>query len=241
MRLSIIIPAFNEARFVGSTIEALKAALAANCHHFEFHEIIVCDNNSSDETARIAQELGARVVFEEHNQISRARNTGAKVATGDWLLFVDADTIVSPATISELIDQVETARYAGGGGEIRMATEYIPARLLVWLVVKIFRLFRWAGGAFVFCRADAFREIGGFDEAVYAGEEVFFCRKLKRWGKARRLKFAFLARAPVMTSARKTKTHGLLAFFKIVVRGIFRPRSTIRSREHLDYFYDGRR
>lgn len=241
MRLSIIIPAFNEAKYIRATLDALRGALEVNRERLEFAEVIVCDNNSTDATASIAQELGAQVVFEPHNQISRARNAGAKTALGDWFLFVDADTIVLPETISELIDCIGTRRFVGGGGEIRMATQHIPTRLLVMFVVKTFRLFRWAGGAFVFCRADAFREIGGFDEEIYAGEEIFFCRKLKRWGRTEKLKFAFLVRAPVVTSARKMKTHGLFAFFKIVVRGIFRPRSTIRSRDHLDFFYDGKR
>ena len=55
-------------------------------------ELIVCDNNSTDRTAEIARNAGARVVFEPVNQIARARNRGAAAATGDWLIFVDADS-----------------------------------------------------------------------------------------------------------------------------------------------------
>ena len=55
-------------------------------------ELIVCDNNSSDATPAIAAAAGARVVFEPVNQIGRARNAAAAAATGDWLVFVDADS-----------------------------------------------------------------------------------------------------------------------------------------------------
>lgn len=241
MRLSIVIPAFNEANYLAATIGALKSAIQANQERIEFSEIIVCDNNSTDATSQVARDLGAKVVFEPHNQISRARNTGARAASGDWLLFVDADTIVSAITLGELAETVATGRIVGGGGALRMDTTHLATRMLTFILVKAFRLLKWAGGAFVFCRADAFQAIGGFDENVYAGEEVFFCRKLKSHGRASGLDFAFLVKAPIMTSARKLKTHGLGAFSKIVLRGMFRPLSTIRSRKHLDYFYDGKR
>lgn len=241
MRLSIVIPAYNEANYLAGTIEALKAAISAHQERLEFSEIIVCNNNSTDATSQVARDLGAKVVFEPHNQIARARNTGARASSGDWLLFVDADTLVAPATLGELIDVVSTGRFVGGGGTLCLDTSHVPTRMLTFFLVKAFRFFKWAGGAFVFCRADAFREIGGFDETVYAAEEVLFCRKLKRHGRTMGLDFAFLVKAPIMTSARKLKTHGLGAFSKIVLRGIFRPLSTIRSRKHLDYFYDGKR
>jgi glycosyltransferase involved in cell wall biosynthesis len=241
MRLSIVIPAFNEANYLAATIGALKSALEANQDRIEFSEIIVCDNNSTDATSQVARDLGAKVVFESHNQISRARNTGAKAASGDWLLFVDADTIVSAITLGELAESVATGRIVGGGGALRMDTSHLATRMLTFILVKAFRLLKWAGGAFIFCRADAFQAIGGFDENVYAGEEVFFCRKLKRQGRAMGLGFAFLHKDPVMTSSRKLKTHGLGSFLKIVFRGMFRPLSTVRSREHLGYFYDGKR
>lgn len=58
-------------------------------------EIIVCDNNSTDDTSNTATSYSARVVFEPFNQISSARNAAARVAKGDWLVFIDADTQVS--------------------------------------------------------------------------------------------------------------------------------------------------
>src|SRR4051812_9742310 len=96
MKVSLIIPAFNEERLIGETLSAVKIASAAFTRRGWDTELIVCDNNSTDRTNQIAQEAGARVVFEPVNQIARARNTGAAAATGEWLLFVDADSQPSP-------------------------------------------------------------------------------------------------------------------------------------------------
>lgn len=90
MLLSIIIPAFNEEALIGENISLIMKALDGSKFRNHDWEIIVCNNNSSDDTEKAAKASGARVVFEEHNQISRARNTGAKSATRDWLLFIDA-------------------------------------------------------------------------------------------------------------------------------------------------------
>ena len=54
--------------------------------------MLVCDNNSTDHTGEIAEAAGARVVFEKHNQISRARNAPGNAAKGEWIIFIDADS-----------------------------------------------------------------------------------------------------------------------------------------------------
>jgi len=76
---SVIVPAFNEEAFLGHTLDALRQAMATVSLH---GEVIVTDNNSTDTTAEIAAASGAKVVFEPVNQISRARNAGARQAAG---------------------------------------------------------------------------------------------------------------------------------------------------------------
>jgi len=241
MNLSIVIPAFNEERTLPACVGALRAALDANAARLARYELIVTDNNSSDRTGDVARELGATVVFEPHNQISRARNAGAAAATGDWLLFVDADTLVSAETLADMLDAIESGKYVGGGCAVRFDRATGVSRVLVPLIVTTFRMLRWAGGSFVFCRTEAFREVGGFSEAHYAAEEVFLSRALKAWGRRRGLRFAFLTRRAVVTSSRKLRTHGLGAFLRIALRAAVRPRQTLGSREHLAFFYDGKR
>jgi glycosyltransferase involved in cell wall biosynthesis len=87
--ISIVIPAYNESDYLGDTLAAVGEAAASYAGPVE---IIVVDNNSTDDTAKIAAAGGAVVVFEGKNQIARARNAGAAVASGDCLVFVDADT-----------------------------------------------------------------------------------------------------------------------------------------------------
>ena len=102
MRISIVIPAFNEEKFIARSLRKIKAATDAFSELGWGNEIIVCDNNSTDRTADKARAAGARVVFEPVNQISRARNRGAAKASGDWLLFVDADCVVHEDTLTLL-------------------------------------------------------------------------------------------------------------------------------------------
>ncbi len=90
MKLSFVIPAWNEEELLGATIKSIQQS----AKEFEY-EIIVADDASDDRTAEIAAELGSIVVRCDNRQIGLTRNDGAAVATGDLLIFVDADTIVS--------------------------------------------------------------------------------------------------------------------------------------------------
>jgi glycosyltransferase involved in cell wall biosynthesis len=91
VRLSVVVPAFNEERLLAGSLAATRDAMRVFDEAGWATELIVCDNNSTDRTAEIAREAGAAVVFEP-NQIAWARNAGAARASGDWLLFVDADS-----------------------------------------------------------------------------------------------------------------------------------------------------
>src|SRR5580698_7482579 len=92
VKISIVVPAFNEERLLGDSLGRINLAANAFQRRGWTTELIVCDNNSTDKTPQIARAAGATVVFEPVNQIARARNRGAEAATGDWLVFVDADS-----------------------------------------------------------------------------------------------------------------------------------------------------
>ena len=89
---SVIIPAYNEEVLLAGTIAEIRRVMDDLLPIDG--EMIVVDNNSVDRTPKIATDAGARVVFEPINQISRARNAGAREAKGKYLFFVDADTVV---------------------------------------------------------------------------------------------------------------------------------------------------
>ena len=207
MECSIVIPAYNEAEYLPDTLDSVRSASAAvfpdgGC------EIIVVDNNSTDETARIAAEHGAgvRVVFEPVNQISRARNTGARSAAGRFLLFLDADTRLSAPLFERALSHLRSHQCVGGGVVVALDRPLTP--VAQWTVNTWNRLSQRQGlaaGCFIYCLREAWDAVGGFSERVYAGEEIWFSRRLRRWGRGRGLGFRIIADIPIRTSGRKVE------------------------------------
>lgn len=198
---SIVIPAYNEEDYLPQTLASLKEAMDA--HPELSGEIVVTDNNSTDRTAEIAEESGARVIFEKHRQIARARNAGGREALGRYLIFVDGDTRVSPALLTKTLTALESGSCCGGGTIVEYDGPLSPfaARgLRLWIFLS--RNLKWACGAYVFCTREAFLGTGGFDERYYASEEVHFSRALRLWGRTRGQAFVILEE-PIITSSRK--------------------------------------
>ena len=202
MRYTIVVPAWNEAEFIGPCVERVRAAMAGVPGHAG--ELVVVDNNSTDATAEIARAGGARVVFEPVNRIARARNAGARTADGDALVFVDADSWCDATLLGAALGRLASGEVVGGGSTIapdRPVTGGARRGLDFWN--RIGTTLKLAAGCFVYCRRDAFEAVGGFSDKVYAGEEIFLSRALKRWGRRRGLAFEVLEEAPVVTSVRK--------------------------------------
>ena len=200
MFLSIIIPAYNEALVLAATMKQIKEALQGITHAFE---IIVCDNNSSDQTALLAFRAGAKVVCEPINQISRARNTGAKIANGEWLLFIDADTYPSKAFMEDFFDLIKNEQLIGGGSTVEVVDGTLFNKLRMERLNPLMRWGNWCGGAFLFVKAKAFKSIGGFSLELYALEEIDFVIRLKKLARREKKYFKVLHKNPVYTSGRK--------------------------------------
>jgi glycosyltransferase involved in cell wall biosynthesis len=241
MHLSIIIPAFNEELLIEACLKSVHASLVANAKPDLTSEIIVVDNNSTDNTAELARRAGAQVVFEPVNQIGRARNTGAAVATGDWLLFVDADSILNPGLLGDILRLIEEGRIVGCGSAIKMQDLpwWASGVLRLWTATSV--LFRWAAGALVVSRADAFRDVGGFDQELYAADEITLSEKLKKWGRPRSLEFPILTKHPLESSPRKVQLYSAGEIFGQIARVLLSPRRSLQDKKHLSVWYDGRR
>ncbi|MEM7201404.1 MAG: glycosyltransferase [Planctomycetota bacterium] len=226
--LSIIVPAHNEERLLGATLNALQAAargldLAT--------EIVVVDDASTDRTAAVAVAAGARVVAIDRRQIAAARNAGAAASEGELLLFVDADTLVDADVVQGAVAALRAGAVAGGASVAfdgivpRWASRGLP------VLLRLFRCARVAAGCFLFCRRAAFDAVGGFDEKLYASEEVAFSRAMVRQGDV-----VFLPQT-VVTSGRKLRRFSgwqiARMFFGQALRGPW----SYRSRRGLEFWY----
>jgi len=241
MRVSVIIPAFNEEQLLGESLRQVNAAMTAFARRNWPTELIVCDNNSTDRTAEVARAAGANVVFEPVNQIGRARNRGAEAATGDWLIFVDADTHPSPELFDDVAAQIESRRCLAGGSTVRLEAGYPIGNLIMHLWNTVSRTFHLAAGSFIFCDAIAFRQVGGFDIEFYASEEIELSKSLKKLARAERKKVVILHRHPILTSARKLRLYTARELFLFTIRTMFSGGKTLNSRESCHPWYDGRR
>jgi glycosyltransferase involved in cell wall biosynthesis len=202
---------------------------------------VVCDNNSTDRTAQIARAAGAQVVFEPHNQISRARNAGARAALGEWLVFVDADSTPSRALFEDLRAAIDGGRVLGGGSTIAVDSPALSVRAVLGAWNALSRTLRWAAGAFVYCEAAAFRAVGGFSEELYASEELDLSQRLKRLARERGREFRILHSHPLLTSKRKMDLYGWRELLPVFGRFLLHPRRMLRSAKECSPWYDGRR
>lgn len=241
MKISIVVPAFNEEKLLPASLRAMKASARAFHDRGWETELIVCDNNSTDRTADVARTEGARVVFEPINQIARARNCGAAAATGDWLLFIDADSQPSRELFADVADAIASGKYIAGGATVRLDA-WFPG---MWLFVALWnltsRVKKWCAGSFIFCEAESFRAIGGFSSELFVSEELDLSQRLAALAKSRSKKMIILRRHPLLTSARKMRLYGHGPHLKFLLKLILGRGRVLRQREQCAIWYDGRR
>ncbi|GAB4283861.1 MAG: glycosyltransferase [Candidatus Rifleibacteriota bacterium] len=223
---SFIVPAYNEEELLGRSLTSIKNSMSSVS---ATGELVVVDNASTDRTAEIAREFGAKVIRENHRQIARARNAGAAVASGRYLFFVDADTCISGGLLREALRQLQSGKVIGGGAKVEMdVTPPFIWHVLLKFWQTISRAARLAAGCFVFCRASAFFSIGGFDERVYASEEIGLSIRLRELGRKQKRKFVILDMPGIKTSGRKNSQYVQL-ILSILVFSIFPAAVRFRS------------
>ena len=179
--ISIIVPAYNEEKWISHTLESINRAKNFLRERGGLPvEILVADNASTDRTIEVAQALEVQLVHETIRGVAKVRNTAAKAARGDTLIFVDADVIV-PETLLWRISQVLSDPACIGGA---VDTNYQPASISVKVYLQMWRMvgkmLRMAQGAVQFLRRDAFFSLGGYDETLFMGEDVDLYWRLRR-------------------------------------------------------------
>ena len=228
--ISFIVPAYNEELELPRTIESIR--LAAKDRQ---HEIIVVDDASRDQTAAIARQAGTRLISINRRQIAAARNAGARASTGNVLFFVDADTRISEKHVSGAVAAIESGR---PGGSARIAIGgVVPtwARISLKLFCVIYFALGLGAGAFLFTTRKTFDAVGGFDETLFIGEEVYFSLALRKLGRLKILP------EPALTSGRKLRMYSAGEVLGNTLRVLLRGPRAARSREGLHIWYDGRR
>jgi len=240
VKISVVVPAFNEERLLGESLAQIKSASKAFLQKNWGFELVVCDNNSSDRTAEIARAAGATVVFEPINQIARTRNSGAAAATGDWLIFVDADSHPSAELFSDVANEIQSGKCLAGGVTLVMDGDYFWANRATELWNCSSRAFKLLAGSFIFVEASAFRKIGGFSIELFAAEELELTKRLKRLARETEKEIVILHQHPLLTSARKMRLYTMWDHFKLLTRVLFNRRALMR-RESCHLWYDGRR
>lgn len=199
MKLSFIIPTRNEARYLGACIGSIRA-------QGRDHEIIVVDTDSTDGTQRIARKHGT-LLEEKKRGIGIARNTGAAHASGDVLIFADADVRFPPG-FAHMLEQAFIARVAGGifrlepydgGRYVRLL--YGVANAIARFTIRTGTPFT-AGSCFAY-RRSAFEKAGGFDARFITNEDHELAQRVHRHGRV------VFFEIPVYTSARRAYAMGI--------------------------------
>lgn len=210
MKLSVVIPAFNEEKYIGACLEEVITT-AGN----DVYEIIVVDNASTDKTAQVAKKYkGVKVVRENRKGLTRARQAGLLAAKGDLIAYIDADTHVKPGWFHKVIKEFE--------GNPRLVCLSAPynlydvsklKRVLVWSwwnllaypTYKLLMQYMVLGANFV-AKRSVLLKIGGFDEDVaFYGEDTNIARRLHKVGKVK-----FLRKSLVNSSARRIEAEGMI-------------------------------
>jgi len=241
MKVSVVVPAFNEEKLLAASLASIREAMGAFHEHGLAGELVVCDNNSTDRTAEIARAAGAVVVFEPQNQIGRARNKGAEVATGDWLVFVDADSHPSRELFADVAEVMKSSKYVFGGSTVKLDRKHTLAGIVTHVWNSISRMRKWVAGSFIFCDAAAFRKIGGFDVSLFATEEIDLSKRLNILARETGKRGIILHRHPLVTSGRKLELYTAREHLRFLARLIAGRGAVLRSREQCHTWYDGRR
>jgi len=211
--VSVVIPAYNEEEYLPLCLESIRKQ-----DYDAEYEVIVVDNASTDNTAKIALDWGAKVVYESKLSPACARQKGVESTTGEIIAFIDADTQAPTCwlstIVSRFVQEPETVAVSGpyayfdAGSIARIAT--YASNFISIILDQLFRKAFNKGGAIWGCnfavQRSALLKVGGFDTSIrFYGEEYELSLRLKRVGKG-----VIIPRLFVLTSARRLKRMGVV-------------------------------
>ncbi len=207
--LSIIIPTYNEEKYIGQSLSQFKSLSLP-------HEVIITDDKSTDRTVEIARSYAVTVLVpnEKHATIAANRNEGASLAKGNFLVFLDADSQI--ANPDDFFGQI--LRYFEANKEIVAITTYLKVQkdLETFTDRFIYLIFNWvhvlknnifhtgeASGKFQMIRSEAFKKVKGCRADLVCREDADMFQRLNRIGRT-----ACLSNVTVFHSGRRAHRIG---------------------------------
>lgn len=210
--ISVVIPAYNEEDYIAEAILSVKAQNIGKPV-----EIIVIDNQSTDNTASIAKKMGVDVIFEERKGIQYARARGLREAKGTYLIFMDADSRMPQGLLQKTVDYFLLHPKVAG---ISCRLQYYDARFVDKLSLLIFNYlvvpvthfgFRFLGkpdifiASYIACKTQVLRNAGGIDmDFPFLGDDTRIAMQLATAGTVRHLTNIY-----IKTSARRLQKQGI--------------------------------
>lgn len=196
--VSVVVPALNEADYLPATL----SALAGQTHSDS--EVLVVDGGSDDRTPSIVRQFGVPLIEQEAGGIGRGRDLGAQAAAGEWLAFVDADTVVTRNYLDRMLETVRSRDLAAASSRCRVAGS-LRGKPMEWSINYLFpRLGRPILPGFnTFVSRDAYDAVGGYPDVP--NEDTAFSRQL-----ADRFDVGYCPAVLVETSGRRFASSGLL-------------------------------
>jgi len=200
-RLSVIIPSLNEARNIPALLEALKSQT------YPPHEIIIADAGSTDNTIDLAQAHGVLVV--SGGKPGTGRNAGARAASGDVFLFLDADVLPKSDFLELALDELEKDQYAVATCLTEALSDDLSDKILMdatnLYMQIIMPVSPRAPGFCIFARRAMHEAIGGFDETLIMSEDHDYVRRASEHGK-----FGLITSARIPVSMRRLEKEGIV-------------------------------
>jgi len=226
-KISVVIPALNEEKYIKYALEGLRN------QSFKDFEIIVSDAGSKDKTRQIAKKYGARVVIEKKPGISSGRNAGAKIAKGQILVFIDADTRATKDVLKIYSKALGNGVVAATGPILPLEKTNIFMQLGYLFVSEIFVKLSIAfgmpsivGSNFAITKK-SFDAVKGFNEDLITYEDWDLSTRVKKLGK-----IDFLEDATVYASVRRVQAWGIKKYFAYHVGNMFRYKFFKKSKDN---------
>ena len=215
MKFSFIIPTLNEETYLGECLKSIKNQTVQD------YEIIIVDSHSKDRTVKIAKKYGAKVLYEGRKGPGVARNTGAKKAKGEILIFPDADVRFEKNFLEILEKKMKTVT-AGSIFNIvpydaqnkTLKVNYKIANFIARLFVSL-GIPLTAGSCFAY-RKEFFDRVKGFNPEFMTNEDHDLAERISKFGR-----FEYFSDITVWTSTRRVRRWGTLKSTKIYAKSTF--------------------